>query len=93
MVVADPGDFEAHYSLGVLLLNAGEIDEAADLLRVAFEIDAGDPRSLLPLLRAMRGADRRIELRALLTARLDADPDLAHVRAALEKLRPARSGN
>ncbi len=93
VVVADPGDFEAHYSLGVLLLNDGEVEEAADHLRVAFEIDAGDPRSLEPLLRAMRGADRRPELRRLLTAHLDADPDLAHVRAALAQLRPARSGN
>ncbi len=92
VVVADPGDFEAHYSLGVLLLNDGEVEEAADHLRVAFEIDAGDPRSLEPLLRAMRGAARQPELRRLLTARLDADPDLAHVRAALAQLRPARSG-
>lgn len=86
VVAADPENFEGHYSFGVLLLNDGKVEEAADHLVSAFKIDAGDPRTLEPLLLAMRAAGRPRELRALLAARLDADPSLAHVRGALAQL-------
>jgi predicted Zn-dependent protease len=89
VVATDPGSFEASYSLGVLLLNEGSVEEAADHLVRAFEVDARDPRTLQPLVQAMRAAGRRDELRDLLAARLAADGGLAHVRSALARL-PAR---
>jgi arylsulfatase A-like enzyme len=90
VVATDPGSFEASYSLGVLLLNEGSAGEAADHLVRAFEIDARDPRTLQPLVRAMRAAARQDELRDLLAARLAADASLAHVRSALTRLPPRR---
>ena len=90
MVAADPENFEGHYSFGVLLLNDGKVEEAAEHLVSAFQIDAGDPRTLEPLLLAMRAAERPRELRALLAASLDADPSLAHVRGALAQLPAAQ---
>ena len=89
VVARDPGNFEGSYSLGVLLLNEGSAAEAADHLVRAFEVDATEPRTLAPLVRAMQAAGRQDELRERLAARLAADPGLAHVQSALSRL-PAR---
>jgi len=73
MVTKKPDGFLGRYGLGDKLLKEGEnLEEAAEHLRVAVELDPVHVASHFALGRALAGLNRKDEAKAVLTAGIEA---------------------
>lgn len=72
MVARMPNGFLGRYGLGDKLLQAGNLGEAVEHLRVAVKLDPVHVASHFALGRALAGLKRNDEARSVLTAGIDA---------------------